>query len=319
MKKDEIKSAYEELNFSENLQNEFFYSITSGESSGRKRKKFSPALALICILLAGTTIYAAERLDWFHWYYGEDYSLISDKTDSKIYSTENGRLKMSVENAVFTKESGVVFVHIQALDEKSREFMEQNAEFLSIEFAAETKEVQNEGGSGESSSFCKELSDEENWYYILRTVNHKTSEFPDYDTAKICFPASYQESYGKNVAVLSPMELEFPVTQTIGTAYVYKECGKFQEVSVSPLTVTVAWGEPEEATETVQNVEKLEIVMKDGNVLTYEKSNVPLLSEWESCQKTTGSGGRTVLTLVPKKLLDVEKIETVAVNGVVCK
>lgn len=317
MKKDEIKKAYEELNFSEDLQNRYLQAAALRKDE-KKRGKIRLAPVLLCILLLGTTIYAAERFDWFNWYYKNNYPLIRDSTDINIYSTQNEHLKMSVENAVFTKEYGIVFLHIEALDEKGKAFMQQNKESLSIELTAENDAEANTGGSCSANRLCREVSDEENWYYTLQTINHKTSSSADYETARVIFPSPYPGGEGDVQGNFQAMELAFPVIKTIGDVRVYKECEGFEELSVSPLTVTIVWRDEESIFS--RYVQRVDITMKDGSVIGYQNQSGEALSpEWDSCLYSNDDKDRNILTLIPKEILDVENIASVSVNGVVCK
>lgn len=71
MKSGEIKKAYEELDFSEHLQETYYRKIVSGKKEPEKRWKAAVVPAMFCLLAAGTTIYAAEKLNWFQRNYGE--------------------------------------------------------------------------------------------------------------------------------------------------------------------------------------------------------------------------------------------------------
>ncbi len=317
VKEDEIKKSYEELKFSEDLPERYLQAADLQEGD-KRRKKIHLAPMLIGILMVGTTIYGAERFDWFNWYFKENYPLIQESADRNRYSTQNEHLKMSVENTVFTKEYGMVFLHIQALDEEGKAFMEQNQESLQIELAAENDAQADTGGLGSRTRLCQEISDEENWYYLLQTINHKTSDSPDYETARVTFRSTDSMGEGELSDVPQAMELTFPVTQTIGTSYVFKQCEGFLEVSVSPLTVTLVW--ETEKSQFMQYVQTVEIGMKDGERITYENQPETQLSpEWDAYLYSSDEAGKNILTLISKEILDVENIADVRVNGTACK
>ena len=190
MKREELKKAYYELNFTADLQETYFRNITSSGGNLQRRKRIRPVPILLCVLLAGTTIYAADKFDLLKWYYGDDAKIIRNLTDGKPLTDQNEHLKMSVEDAVFTGEYGMAFVHIQALDAEGNTFMKQNQDSLSVNLSVENEELQNKVGTALTSRFCEEISDEGNWYYRVQTVNHKSVEKESSDMARVTFPGS---------------------------------------------------------------------------------------------------------------------------------
>lgn len=323
MKRDEIKRAYEELEFREDLQDRYFRNITSRGLERKKDKRFRLAPVLLCVLLAGTTIYAAEKLDLLGWYYGEGAKILRDATEDAVFTAQNGHLKMSVEDAVFTEGIGTVFVHVEALDEEGMQFMRQNGSSLSVELSMEKDGETAMDGSSVASQFCGEISDEENWYYRIQTVNHSAAEDGGgYQTAEVSFWDAKSEEADVPDS-LQNLAVEFPVSQALKEGRNYTECGEFRKVSLSPLSVTVSWDTMLTADGSMKRLEELEIKKSDGSVLRLEYvfgNGYEMNGEWESVFMTeSGGDGLTTLTAVPKGILIPEEIETVKVNGTVCK
>lgn len=192
-------------------------------------------------LLIGTTVYAAERLDFLGWYYGED------------------------------------------------------------------------------------ISDEENWYYVLKQVYHDSAKSESCDGAAIYFPAEEQEGEAWMPKDAWQMELHLPFEERIGNERVYAECGKMEKVSVSPLSVNIEWESVPEAQGGYTWFETLEIVMKGGKTLEYAEqiSGKRICDEtvWEFAYTSGnyGEAGKKVTSLVLAKPLDVEQIEEIRVNGKACE
>lgn len=322
MKGNEIKKAYDELKFTENLPDKYFRNITSGTETIHKRKKMRLAPVLLCVLLAGTTIYGAEKLDLLGRNYGEKAKIIRDSADETIYASQNDYLKLSVEDAVFSGEYGVVFLHIQALGEAGREFMSRNGESLSMELFMEEDGAQNTGSSTWCRRICEDISDEDNWYYMVQTANHRSGGAGEYDTAKVSLSVSDSAENGNMADDVLPPEVEFPVSRTIRGIH-YTECGEFEEVSVSPFAITVSWNTTGAGEEYLRRVENLEVVKKDGSTLKLTHTfgmGYHVTSKWESVFTTFDDNeGRKVLSAIPKEILDPEEIESVTLNGVLCR
>lgn len=316
MKENKIKKAYEELKFSEDLTERYAQAVISRESEGRNLKRRRLAPVMLALLLVGTTVYAAEKFDFLGWYYGAKAELLRDSADTGIYTAQNLHLKMSVEDAVFTEEYGIVFLHIQALDNIGKEFMERNKEVSMFELTAEGEEGIY-GSSGESR-FCERLSDEENWYYAVQATQFKTGEKSDF--ARVSFPAEDAKQYVAVSDCLSAMEITFPAEQIAGMTQIYTKCGEFEMVSVSPLAVTVSWNSREDA---LRRVKCLKITRKDGSVLELihkQGQGYQPTSEWASIfSSDSGEEGRSVVTAIPKEVLDTEEIESVTLDGVLCQ
>lgn len=321
MTEKEIKKTYDELKFTENLPDLYFRNITSKAENRHKPKNIRLAPVLLCILLAGTTIYGAEKLDLLGWNYGEKAKLIRDSADETVYTVQNDHLKISVEDAVFSEEYGVVFLHIQALDETGKEFMSRNMEGLNMQLLIEGDEVKNTGWATECRRICEEISAEDTWYYMVQTVNHTAGEAWEYDTAKVSVSVSDFPEIRNTADDILPLEVEFPVSKTIRGIH-YTDCGEFEEVCVSPFAITVSWNSTEDE-EYLRRVENLEIVKKDGSVLKLTHTfgmGYHVTSEWESVFTTVSdSEGRTVLSAIPKEILNPEEIESVTLNGVLCR
>lgn len=323
MKKEELKKAYDELEFTENLQDQYFYNITSRECELKKHKKIRLAPVLLCILLASTTIYAAEKLDLLKWYYGEEAKTLPNGTDEKTFTAQNEHLKMSVEDALFTEEYGIVFVHIQALDKEGNAFMSQNKNSLSVKLSIENDEVPHVGGSSVTSWFCEEISNEENWYYRVQTVNYKSGEGESPDMARVSFPDSYPVEDENMEDSAQALTVEFPVSQTISAAKTYTKCGDFRKVSVSPLAITISWDAGETQGEYLSRVKKLEIEKTDGTILKLEHifgKGYDVTADWDFIFMTESDReGLAWLTAVPKEILVPEEIKSVTLNGILCE
>ncbi len=327
MNKDEIRKAYEELNFSKNMQSRYFRNITSREEMTQKKRRFRLAPVLLCVFLLGTTVYAAERLDLLGWYYGKEAAAISQKADTNSYTAQNQHLKISVESAVFTEEYGNIFVHVQALDEEGKKFMQENCRWLSmeVEMYDRTEEAAMRGGSS-TRDFLDEISDEENWYYSLEsTSHHEVSETVNYDTAIVRFPGSAQEADQWTPESLRPIQIEFSIADIVDNRKVYTKCGSFDRIAVSPLTVTLEWKNVlEEGKSCFERVETLEILMKDGSTVMFNNqigtNPYEEGSAWKSCLITESAEDNSrVMTLISSSVLDVEQIDSVILNGAACE
>lgn len=323
MKKEEIKTAYENLEFSEDLENRYFGNIVSKTTKKQYSMKRRMVPVLLCILLFGSILYTSAKFDWFNWKFGKNTTLIHEKIDKEVYSTQNKYLKMSVESAVFTQETGRVFVHIQALNENGKQFMKKYAE--SIIIGLEMGEETSYSASSSGAKYYKELSDDENWYYYMNFLCDRTSLNQDTISAKILLEKSV--NIHPDTEKFKRMELEFPVKQIIDATQHYAECGKFQNIYISPLAIAFEW----EIAETSNEQIDLSIKWKDGNVLKLQWNDIVSASAstvktksisetWEIVMLTTDAVEKQAcLTLIPEKVLNTEEIDTITINGIVCK
>lgn len=316
MKKDELKKAYEELRFRKDLPEVYYQNIVSGKLQTRTYRGVRLASVMLVVCLLGTTVYAARRLDWFQWLYGEDYALIQEKTDSDIYHTQNEHLRMSVENAVFSEEYGKALVHIQALDEEGKQFMSVSGESCYPGMIRVGEELEEQAGSGCNAKPVLEFSDEENWYYQVDVVTAGNCSIDGTEVVQVSYPSEFMRT-GETPEDMEPLVLEFPVKQVIGEADTYTKCGEFQEVSISAFAVVIKWNYAE-GSAGEHRVAELKITMKDGSELFYEDSKGGVLGPgWESVG-TWKRNGQAYQIMRPEKLVDIRKIESVMLNGVIC-
>lgn len=317
MKGEDIKKAYDEIKFSKNLEARYFDNIMFVQYKKQRNLKYRAIPVLICIMLLGSTVFAAAKFNWFEWEYGKDASVIQSEVDEEIYSVQNKKLKMSVESSVFTKEGGRVFVHIEALNQDGKKFMQNHADkFAPMLNLNSSVENDSYSGSGNNSGYYKELSDEENWYYWASIIYNKTNLSKNFASAKVTFGGEEVER----------MEVEFPIKQIVNSKLEYKECGVFRNITISPLVVTFSWNAEDLKNQEVDMI----ITYKDGKTLKYNRAeegkNYKIWcldydrKVWEQkLMSYDEKNGECMMNLVPKEIINVGEIESVRVNGIVCE
>lgn len=309
MKEKEIKKAFEEIKFSEDLEERFYRNITGTRTGKVRLRKRRLIPVLLCSLISGITICAAVRFDWFGWNYKEKAGLIKDWTDQPMSCVENRHLRMSVEDALFTEELGIVFLHIQAEDDQGKAFMKKYASGLTAGLMMEDGDKKS--ASACSTQYIEKFSDEENWYYKVMTTDHSAASDSLYTSAEILFPAFSQTESEDNPGQL---KLNVPVKETLKESYLFQTCGNFAELSVSNLAVMLSWDMKYEPEQKID----LEIQFKDGSRMTYHRG-AKTDENWElNLLSSDTENRRMTLSLVPKEILDIQEIDTILLNGVRC-
>lgn len=311
MKKEEIRQAYEEVPFTEGIETAMYRKIVNRNvKTGRKRGRLAPVL--LGIALFGTTIYAAEKMDWFQWSYGEDSGLISRYVNEKIYWAANEHLKMTVESSVFTGETGIVFLHIQTLDRQGREFMEKHKDtvYPQLEMAGETA---YKSGASSGSRLLEEYSDGENWYYQIIAVDAVENPVEAYESGEVRLSTIERVEEGSFLEEAMKLSVKIPINQTVGDYLLFENCGDISRMMVSPLSVTLDWASERYAQQEIE----LELVLHDGSTIRYKRGSENLNDDWDSITISTDEeNGLCKAVLIPKEILNLDEIERMIINGV---
>lgn len=317
MKGEEIKRAYDEIEFSKDLEERYFDSIMSVPYKKQRNLKYRVIPVFVCLMLFGSTVFAAVKFNWFEWEFGKAAAVIQNKVDEEIYSVQNKELKMSVESSVFTKEGGKVFVHIEALNHDGKKFMQNHADrfapMLNLDGSTEEDAYSS---SANNSRYYEELSDEGNWYYWASIIYNKTDRSKEFVSAKVTFGGEEIEQ----------IELEFPIKQIVNSKRKYKTCGVFRDITISPLIVTFSWKAEDLKNQEVDMI----ITYKDGKTLRYNRAeegkNYKIWNPsydrnaWEQkLISTDKTNEECIINLVPEEIIDVDKIESVQFNGILCE
>lgn len=337
MKREDIKKAYDDIPFSGNLEERYFDNIISNQYKKQWTIKRLVISVFFCVMLFGSTLFAATKFNWFEWEFGEGSTVIQNKIDKGTYTIQDQYLKMTVESAVFTGEMGRVFVHITPENRAGKELMQKYADRLSpILYMTDSDNHILCSGSGNNGKYYKELSDDENWYYQLSIIYDKTDDSPNFSMVKITFLEEEQLDYEWNEDIVKfmkksgknfkKMELEIPIKQVITPLLEYKECGVFQNITISPLVIHFAWDVEKLKSQEIDIV----ITYKNGKTLRYNRVEQGMYYQlsssnydrdaWEQILMSDGGkNGQCRMNLVPKEIIDVDEIESVQFNGIVCE
>lgn len=315
MKKKEIKEAYDRIPFSEDIEEKLYRDIMKQNTAAAPlwKKRWVPVL--IGIALFGTTVYGAEKLDWFTWLYGKDAGIIETGIERQDFASANGHLQMSIESSVFTDEVGVVFVHLQALDQKGKEFMERHLQTVYPALIRSTSEENGyKSGSGSGSVLLENMTDEENWYYRVTIAESNISAAKENDNAMVVLHTIEQVSERTSEEKMLDLSVTFPIRRSIGKKVTYDQCPEIRDITVTPLSVTLTWDQEKFAEQKID----MEIVFQNGNVFRYSRGSDDHPDIDSALITSDEKNHLSKVVLIPAQILDVDQIEKITLNGLEC-